>query len=166
MKEKKVLFIRHAKSSWVDPYLDDIERPLNERGLRDAPQMGEALAHHLLGHRLYLIHSPAKRAKQTAQILASKLNIEQQQMMEYEPLYFGNGHSYMDVLQTVDESIQACLMVGHNPMLEWIAGQFNPPIFAEIPTCAVLMVNCSVSEWKSMQFFHMTLHKMLTPKTL
>jgi len=66
---KRLYLVRHAKSSWNRPELDDIDRPLNKRGKRDAPFMGQRLKQHDVCPDL-IISSPAKRALKTAKIIA------------------------------------------------------------------------------------------------
>lgn len=69
---KRLTLVRHAKSSWKDPSLDDFDRPLNQRGERDAPVMGRRLK--ARGARPSLIlTSPAKRAKRTARLIAEAI---------------------------------------------------------------------------------------------
>ncbi len=70
---KTLFLIRHAKSSWDDTALPDKERPLNDRGLRDAPKMGERLAKRDVKPDL-ILSSPAVRALRTAEIIAKKLD--------------------------------------------------------------------------------------------
>ena len=66
---KTLLVLRHAKSSWNDPALDDHERPLNKRGRRDAPRMGALVREYGLIPDL-VISSDAVRARLTAEAVA------------------------------------------------------------------------------------------------
>ena len=70
---RSLLIIRHAKSSWDDPGLDDFDRPLNKRGKRDAPEMGKRLRKADYSPDL-MISSPAKRAQDTCRVIAEKLD--------------------------------------------------------------------------------------------
>ena len=77
---KTLLLIRHAKSDWGDPGLDDIDRPLSERGKRDAP----AMAHRLLDKKIKIngfISSPAKRATRTAKIFAATFRMNKDKII-------------------------------------------------------------------------------------
>ena len=72
---KSLLLVRHAKSDWGNLELDDFERPLNDRGKRDAP----AMAHRLLDKKVKpdaFIASPAKRAAKTAKIFAEEMKFK------------------------------------------------------------------------------------------
>jgi len=85
---KKLCIVRHAKSSWDDPGLLDLERPLNKRGKRDAPFMGERLKKYKVKPDL-IISSPAKRAMKTAKIIASKINYPVKKLLR--PILFTTG---------------------------------------------------------------------------
>src|SRR4051794_9695084 len=68
---KTLILVRHAKSSWDQPGVSDIDRPLNERGKSDAPQMAKRLKERNIKIDLF-ISSPAKRAKKTAKYFAEE----------------------------------------------------------------------------------------------
>ncbi|MDH3511983.1 MAG: histidine phosphatase family protein [Gammaproteobacteria bacterium] len=70
--KKRLTLLRHAKSSWNNPSLDDRDRPLNKRGERDAPMMGQRLLKKSTRPSLILT-SPAKRARQTARLIAREI---------------------------------------------------------------------------------------------
>ena len=70
---KTLFLIRHAKSNWADAALPDKDRPLNDRGQRDAPKMGERLAKRAVKPDL-ILSSPATRALKTAEIIAKTLD--------------------------------------------------------------------------------------------
>ena len=87
---KEILLVRHAKSSWDDPYLDDHDRPLNERGLRNAPDMGKRLQG--LGIRTDAwISSTALRAITTAEILAEQVGFPIDQIQRSKDLYHASA---------------------------------------------------------------------------
>src|SRR5213592_2322055 len=74
----KTLFLcRHAKSSWDDPALADFERPLNGRGLKAAPFMGEFLREASLSPAL-IVSSPAARARHTAELVKDAARFDAQ----------------------------------------------------------------------------------------
>jgi phosphohistidine phosphatase len=81
--QKTFVLVRHAKSSWSDPTLSDFERPLNNRGLRDAPKMARFLK---ISPDL-LISSPAQRARQTAQIFAEAKLYSQEDILYQDAIY-------------------------------------------------------------------------------
>jgi phosphohistidine phosphatase len=87
---KKLYLVRHAKSSWEDSSLDDIDRPLNGRGKNNAPEMGERLKKQGILPDL-LISSPAKRAMSTAKKIAERVGYSKKEILIDENLYPNNS---------------------------------------------------------------------------
>ena len=83
---KRLYLVRHAKSSWKDPDLDDFDRPLNKRGKRDAPLMGQKLRQADVRPDL-IVSSPAKRAAKTAKIMAGQIEYPVKKIIWDESLY-------------------------------------------------------------------------------
>src|SRR5688572_13035528 len=99
---KILLLVRHAKSDWGDPSLADIERPLNDRGKRDAPVM----AHRLLDKRIEIdafISSPAKRARKTAKVFAGEYKRDKEEVILIEQLYGAGPEVFYDVIKKTDD---------------------------------------------------------------
>src|SRR5437899_11500650 len=95
---KTLFLVRHAKSSWDDTALPDKDRPLNDRGKRDAPKMGERLAKRGVTPDL-ILSSPAKRALETAQIIAKKLDYKLADIVVDERLYATGADDLLDVIR-------------------------------------------------------------------
>src|SRR5437899_10475758 len=87
---KTLFLVRHAKSSWDDTALPDKDRPLNDRGKRDAPKMGERLAKRDVKPDL-ILSSPARRALTTAEIIAKKLDYKRKDIVADDRLYAGEA---------------------------------------------------------------------------
>jgi phosphohistidine phosphatase len=122
---KTLWLMRHAKSSWKHPELDDRERPLNGRGRRDAPEMGRRLAAvGPLPERI--VSSPARRARDTALAVAQAAGIDSPGPVVDDRLYFRGADGWLDVLADIDEHVRTLLLVGHNPdfseLVAWLAG--------------------------------------------
>ncbi len=115
--EQKVLYlVRHAKSSWNDASLSDMQRPLNKRGRRSAPEMGMRMV--AQGHRPDLIiSSPAKRARLTARKIARELGFDKSDIETDADLYFAGIRSMLNVLEVLDDDYQKVMIVGHNPSM-------------------------------------------------
>ena len=95
---KQVIIIRHAKSSWSDFSLSDFERPLDTRGLHDAPLMAERLKN--LGYLPQkLCSSNAARAKETSQYFSKINNLP---IDLYPNLYHGSPEDYIAVMSGLD----------------------------------------------------------------
>jgi phosphohistidine phosphatase len=141
---KTLLILRHAKSSWGDPSLADHDRPLNARGKRDAPRMGQLLADQDLKPDL-IVSSTAKRARKTAAKVAKACGFELEVELNGR-LYHAYPEDYVQVLREVDDQHQRVLVVGHNPGLEELvatmAGQYQ-----SMPTAALAHVVIDVDYW-------------------
>jgi phosphohistidine phosphatase len=146
---KTVLFIRHAKSSWKSFDLKDIERPLNKRGLRDAPFMGEKLAHRQIFPDL-MISSDAVRAYTTAQIIATKLNYPIQNIQQKHEIYEATPETVLNVLRQVADDKNVVFIFGHNPTFTMIANHFSDDKIENVPTCGILAVNFEMQSWKEL----------------
>jgi phosphohistidine phosphatase len=143
---KTLFLIRHAKSSWDDPALADKNRPLNDRGKRDAPKVGERLAK--AGARPDLIlSSPAKRALDTAQIIAGKLDYKRKNIVVDDRLYAVESEVLLDVIRRLDDEAEFVMLFGHNPELTELAHRLSSKI-SHMPTCAVAEFTFDVKSWK------------------
>ncbi|HFC00338.1 MAG TPA: histidine phosphatase family protein [Phaeodactylibacter sp.] len=143
---KTVYFIRHAKSSWENAGLSDIERPLNKRGLRDAPFMSKMLkGKDVQAHKL--ITSPANRAYTTATFFAKELNISEQNILVRKEIYHAYPEQVLNIVRNLDNSDEVVLLFGHNPCFTSLANQFSEEYIPNVPTCGVVKVEADVSSW-------------------
>jgi phosphohistidine phosphatase len=141
---KKLLIIRHAKSSWDDPSLEDYERPLNKRGKKNAPFMGELLYKKgLLPDKI--LSSGAKRAKTTAKIFQEKTKFSKE--IEFDDdIYFKDEDDLIYLLQQTDDRVDTLYLVGHNPTLNFLAYYFVD-FDKNIPTCGIVQIDFDVKSW-------------------
>src|SRR5262249_1777466 len=136
---------RHAKSSRDDPSLPDRERPLNERGLRDAPKMGQRLAaRHVKPDRV--LSSPALRALATAQCIAAEIGYEQQSIVVDERLYASSADDLLAVVRGLDAKLDCVMLFGHNPEFTALAHRLSGDI-TDMPTCAVAEFRYDTKSW-------------------
>src|SRR5690242_21738198 len=117
---KTLFLIRHAKSSWDDTALPDKDRPLNDRGKRDAPKMGKRLAKRDVKPDL-ILSSPAKRALTTAKIIAKKLEYKFTDIVVNDRLYAGAAHDLLNVIHRLGDRPKRVILFGHNPELTELA---------------------------------------------
>lgn len=138
---KTLALVRHAKSDWGDPGLADHDRPLNERGIADAPRMAERLAASGFAPDV-LLSSTAVRARTTAEAFGRRL---QTAVSLRDQLY---GAAPAEILREVAAQPQAdtVLVVAHDPGLSILAGTFAPAI-GHMPTCAVAVFRWDVDDW-------------------
>src|SRR5687768_11977103 len=114
MKMKTLFLVRHAKSSWEDAGLSDKERPLKKRGVSDAQVMGKVLHKHGIKPG-QMISSPAKRAFDTAEIIAAQLSFDKKKIEKNKRLYFEGIETIFKVIQSVDAKTDTAFIFGHNP---------------------------------------------------
>lgn len=144
---KQLILVRHAKSSWQQPELDDFERPLNHRGERDAPVMGERLARSGLRPEL-ILSSPARRARATAEVLADRLGLAPAQVRFEAGIYEAAPEDLLRLIRSREESLGRLLLVGHNPGLLELGQLLAPEAPDRFPTCAVLALAFEVASWR------------------
>ena len=144
--QKIVYLVRHAKSSWKDPSLSDKDRPLNKRGRRSAPDMGQRLAHQ--GHKPDLmISSPAKRAYSTAKTIAKELGFDPAAIVKDEDLYFSGIVSMCSVLEGLEDHHQKVMMFGHNPAMTSLLNALVNSSVYNMPTCAIAVIGFDIESW-------------------
>lgn len=146
---KTLFFIRHAKSSWKDPDLRDIERPLNKRGLRDAPFMAKLLVGKK-GKPDAILSSPAVRAITTARYFADAAEIANEDIVINEGIYDAYPGEIFSILQAQSDEWNTIWLFGHNPTFTSIANSFDGPYLANLPTCGIVEVDTSVDRWKDL----------------
>ena len=145
---KTVFLIRHAKSDWGEPSLSDFDRPLNERGKRDAPVM----AHRLLDKKIKInafISSPAKRAGKTARIFAKEFRVDKDDIIYRDELYGAAEDVFYDVIRNADNKFESIAIISHNPGLTDFANLLTDTRIDNIPTCGVFAVTIETDSWSS-----------------
>ena len=110
---KKLYLVRHAKSSWKDPSLDDIDRPLNKRGKRDAPFMGKLLRKEGVKPDL-IITSPAKRAFFTAKTIANEIDYSKKDIVKSNLVYLTSTNELLEVINDISQEVKTAMLFGHN----------------------------------------------------
>ncbi|NJL71636.1 MAG: histidine phosphatase family protein [Candidatus Competibacteraceae bacterium] len=143
---KTLLLMRHAKSSWADPGVEDHDRVLNARGLRAAPLMGERLlAAGYVPDRILV--STAARARQTANLVAAALDCGDRIDVSRQ-LYLAEADDILKRVRQTPPDVKTLLVVGHNPGMEelasYLAGSLQP-----FPTAAVAVFRQAGKDWSA-----------------
>ena len=125
MAMKQLLLLRHAKSSWNDPGLDDFDRPLAERGVKAARLMGRELAARDWLPDLALVSS-ALRSRDTWRLVAAELPVHPRAAFA-ETLYDASAADILSQIRKTDGSSGCLVVIGHNPGLEELATQLAGP---------------------------------------
>ena len=141
---KTLLILRHAKSSWSNLGLADIDRPLNKRGKRDAPRIGALLREEDLVPDL-IISSPALRARKTAKAVSDNSGYEGEIEIQGE-FYPGDPDSFIEAFYSIPNQIERILIIAHNPGLEELLYVLTGES-ARMPTSALAQVSLPVDRW-------------------
>ena len=143
---KILTIVRHAKSSWSDTSLGDAKRPLNHRGKRDAPMMGERIHDHGIRPSL-IVSSPATRAWSTAKIIAEAINYPREFLQKEKSLYLASLDRILDVVVAQDNGFNNLMIVGHNPGLTDFVNFLVPGLTNNLPTAGVVSVEIEQDDW-------------------
>ena len=143
---KTVYFIRHAKSSWKDMSLRDFDRPLNKRGLRDAPFMANLLKEKGIQADA-IISSPANRAYTTACYFAKAQNIEAEDIIKEEAIYEAYYSTILAIVQRQSNQYDTLMIFGHNPAFTNLANFFTSNYIDNVPTCGIVEVSTTIKKW-------------------
>ncbi|MBK9255243.1 MAG: histidine phosphatase family protein [Saprospiraceae bacterium] len=158
---KTIIFVRHAKSSWTDESLSDFDRPLDTRGLHDAPIMAEKLKSFIPVLEM-IISSPANRALSTARYFADKYGAE---ISIDRELYHGLPDNYLDAIRELEENTKSVALFGHNPGLTFLANLIKPKCTDNLSTCGIIIAQAPDSiRWNKIRFSDMNLVQILFPK--
>ena len=145
---KILLILRHAKSSWKDPGLADHDRPLNKRGLRDAPRMGRLLRDEdLVPDRI--VSSTAVRARATADLVAGEAGCAGA-VKHSRRLYLASAPEIVGVLAEAGGGARKLLVVGHNPGLEELLAALTG-CREPLPTAALAAVRLELAAWSKLE---------------
>jgi len=146
----ELCLVRHAKSSWKYPKLDDFERPLNKRGRKNAPFMGKIV--HKLGFSPDLIiASPASRAAMTARVFAFEINYPLEKIRYLASIYESDEIDLIDILEGLDDNFKKVMLVGHNPSLTHLANNIGNYPISNIPTSGVFCVTLNITSWSAIK---------------
>ena len=144
---KELILIRHAKSSWSNPFLEDFERPLNKRGSKNAPFMAKVLKQKEVNPDL-IISSPSKRTKDTLDFFIKEFDYKGEIIFE-ESIYEAPYINILKVIKNIDDKHKTIFLFGHNPgfndLTDFLLGRFED----NIPTCGVLKINFDTNYWKN-----------------
>jgi len=143
---KTLYLVRHAKSSWKNPGLSDTERPLNKRGKHDAPLMGKTLRSKGESPQL-LISSTAKRALNTAKLLAKEFSFPKEKIEISEILYMAGIQDFYEVIVKTDESINSIMLFSHNPGITDFVNMISGSDIENIPTSGTVRVDFDIESW-------------------
>ena len=144
----KTLFVnRHAKSSWEHHDLSDFDRPLNKRGLRDAPDMGTRLEKRGAIPELF-VSSPANRAITTARIIADKCGYPVESIYELKDIYLASYTGLIKIVNGINDQFNSAIIFGHNPGFTDLVEVLTEEDIYNLPTCGICKIHFPFDSWK------------------
>lgn len=144
---KTVYLVRHAKSSWQYDDIDDYDRPLKGRGIRDAHMISQWLDEEMQRPQL-LMSSPATRALHTAMIFARTLNFPFKDIDVEDGLYMASSEALLDLLREIPEDVDCVMLFGHNPTITNFVNRCVDQRIDNIPTSGVVCLHFAEEKWK------------------
>jgi phosphohistidine phosphatase len=143
---KQLLIIRHAKSSWALAGQDDFDRPLNDRGMRDAPMMAQRLLNKQISIDAF-IASPANRALTTANFFVDAFHAKGK-LKTVQKLYHAHPQVFYDVIATIDDAVTTAAVFSHNPGITAFVNDLTKTRIDNMPTCGIFAVQAEIDHWK------------------
>lgn len=138
--------IRHAKSSWADAGMDDFDRPLNERGLKNAPEMGQRLKK-IKWLPDVMLASPAARTTATAKAIAAAVGYNPDDIVFDRKLYAAPAKQMLATTLFYAKGRKHVAVVAHNPGTSQLASSLSGEDLGQVPTCAVVRLQFDVNDW-------------------
>lgn len=161
---RELLLMRHAKSSWENPLLDDLDRPLNKRGRRVAIAMGNHFRR-LQMEPAAVVSSPALRAWQTALLLSSGFEKAVDIHID-DHLYDSSSEKWWKVIHGLPNEADRVILIGHNPELHLFIAEISDFIIPKIPTSAVAVFEVHAESWQTCERADFKLKELIIPKKL
>lgn len=159
---KTLYLVRHAKSSWEFDVTDH-ERPLNERGLNDAPRVASHVATHLPKPDKF-ISSDAIRAKTTALFFVKAYGVDDRTIVLNHQLYDFEGQQLLQVIRSTDDAVDTLMVFGHNYAMTNVVNSYGDKITDNVPTAGCTAIRFEVNSWKDIS--QGTTFYTCTPKQL
>lgn len=147
---KTLILVRHAKSSHSFGPSSDFDRPLNERGFRDAADMGKKLFKKdvLIDQ---FVSSPAVRAKTTAELFVSEYDRKLKDIFFVPTLYHASTVNFLEIVRELKDTYKNVALFSHNPGITEFAASLSSTQIDHMPTCSVFAVSCMVDSWKDFE---------------
>lgn len=149
---KELLLIRHAKSSW-DHDVEDVNRPLSDRGFKDA----NLLANEFLNYSFQpdgIFSSPANRALTTCKLFMTTLHYDMQLLIISDKLYDFDGQQVANFIHNLDDQLDTVMIFGHNHAFTAIANSFGSEYIDNVPTCGMVKLKFNTDSWKDIKNGH------------
>ena len=160
---KKLIIVRHSKSSWKDLSLTDFNRPLNGRGKLDGPLMADYLKRKI--NKIDYLHSSSSlRTFETSKYFINQIQFEK---IEYDDsLYHCSSSSILKMIMNYSEDYQSAMIIAHNPGLTNLINSITNILLDNLPTTGISEINFDCSEWNDISLQNSNLIDLKFPKQL
>lgn len=143
---KQLLIFRHAKSDWANADMSDFNRPLNSRGLVDAPAMGKRLKELKIRPEM-VISSPAMRALSTAKLVSHEINFPAEAIQTNKSIYDATCSQLLKLVNSFDNGSDFIALFGHNNGITDLAVYLTDEDIFNIPTCGMVLISFPFDDW-------------------
>lgn len=172
MTMRTLIFLRHAKSSWALPGIDDFDRPLNERGNNAAPQLANWLASEGFKPDV-IVTSPAKRPLETLAHIEPIIGQEATTVIDHS-LYLASSDRLFECAADIDDTFKTAMLLAHNPglhdaalsVLTAASKRESGEMRSRFPTCACAVVSLPINRWSEITAGIGELNAYMTPRRL
>ena len=152
---KKLHLIRHGKSSWKEIELNDIDRPLKKRGIKNSKEIATSLVQSNTKPEV-VFTSPAVRAFETAKIISETLELSNDQLVVNDKLYMPDFPNFLKCILYLDDQFSEVLMVGHEPSLSAIINHFTKSTIDKVITASLTTLEFQAENWKDISAGNLT----------
>ena len=148
---KSLYILRHAKAASADAVTEDFERPLSEKGKKDAEDMGGFLAFKEVSADL-IISSSARRAWKTVKRVAKKIGYRKELIVSDFRIYEAGSTSLLEIIRAIDDKYSSVILCGHNPGVTGLANLIiSMARIDEIPPCGICKINFKINSWRDLR---------------
>jgi len=144
---KRLILIRHAKSDWGDASTRDVDRTINQRGQRDAAEMGRRLAERALMPDLFTA-STATRARLSSELICEAMGFPAGQIVWRDELYLAAPSTMLDIIRSTDDHINSLALLAHNPGISELAERLSRQHGIDMPTSGIVCLQSTISHWR------------------
>ena len=147
---KQLVIVRHAKSSWDFINMDDKDRPLNDRGNKDAPMMAKRLLKQKIDLDLF-VSSTATRAFTTASYFANVYDVKAKHIIQEDNLYEAPAGAFYRVVTKLPDNAACVALFSHNPGITDFANSLTTTQIDDMPTCGIFAVKADIKSWSDFE---------------
>lgn len=144
--QKKLILVRHAAAEELTLQMADFDRKLLKKGIDDALLMGNWITQHV-SEPFQIVTSSAARAKETAELIARPLHVEEPSIAQFDELYMEGIKGYLDVVNQTSEKVDHLVLVGHNPDIGFFAEYLSEANIGWMKKCSVVILQIENLEW-------------------